>query len=84
LKVWLTGTDEFAQRARQAGYVTRLCTTRPVVHYRHGASAERVAIAERSRAVFERTWADLLPTKPDRALLTSDPAAVRNSYRDRR
>ena len=76
--------NDLAQRARQAGYVTRLCTTRPVVHHRHGASAERVAIAERSRAVFERTWADLLPTKPDRALLTSDPNAVRDWYRGAR
>ena len=76
--------NDLAQRARQAGYVTRLCTTRPVVHHRDGASAERVAIAERSRAVFERTWADLLPTKPDRALLTSDPHAVRDWYRGAR
>ena len=76
--------NDFAQRARQAGYVTRLCTTRPVVHHRHGASAERVAIAERSRATFEHIWADLLPSKPDRALLTSDPNTVRDWYRYRR
>ena len=31
--------------------------------------------------MFERTWADLLPTKPDRALLTGDPHAVRDWYR---
>ena len=84
LDVWLTKTDKLAHRARQAGHVTWLCITRPVVHHRHGASAERVAIAERSRAVFERTWADLLPTKPDRALLTSDPHAVRDWYRGAR
>jgi len=76
--------NDLAQRIRQAGYVTRLCTTRPVAHHRDGASAERVAVAERSRAVFERTWADLLPTKPDRALLTSDPHAVRDWYRGAR
>jgi len=76
--------NDLAQRIRQAGYVTRLCTTRPVAHHRDGASAERVAIAERSRAIFERTWADLLTTKPDRALLNSDPNAVRDWYRGAR
>jgi len=70
--------NDLAQRVRQAGYVTRLVTSRPVIHHHEGASAERVAIAQRSRATFERNWADVLATKPDRSLLDSDPRSVRD------
>ena len=59
-------------RARQAGYRTRLVTARPVVHHHEGASADRVELARRSRAVFEATWANELTRQPDRSLLTSD------------
>ena len=72
--------NDLAQRARQAGYVTRLVTSRPVIHHHEGASAERVAIAQRSRATFERNWADVLATKPDRSLLETDPRSVRDWY----
>ena len=72
--------NDLGQRARQAGYVTRLVTSRPVIHHHEGASAERVAIAERSRATFERNWATVLTTKPDRSLLETDPRSVRDWY----
>ena len=74
--------NDLAQRARQAGYVTRLVTSRPVIHHHEGASAERVAIAQRSRATFERKWADVLATKPDRSLLETDPRSVRDWHCD--
>ena len=70
--------SDFAQRVQQAGYVTLLVTTRPVVHHHEGASAERVAIAERSRKVFEEKWAEQLSMKPDRWLLEANPTAVRD------
>ena len=69
---------DFGQRVQQAGYVTRLVTARPVVHHREGASAERVAIAERSRKVFEDKWGAQLAAKPDRSLLETNPTAVRD------
>jgi GT2 family glycosyltransferase len=69
---------DFGQRVQQAGYVTRLITSRPVVHHHEGASAERVAIAERSRTVFAEKWADQLATKPDRSLLETNPTRVRD------
>ena len=74
--------NDLAQRARQAGYVTRLVTSRPVIHHHEGASAERVAIAQRSRATFERKWADVLVTKPDRSLLDTDSRSVRDWHCD--
>ena len=70
--------NDFGQRVQQAGYVTRLVTSRPVVHHHEGASAERVAIAELSRKVFEEKWAAQLATKPDRSLLETNPTAVRD------
>jgi GT2 family glycosyltransferase len=69
---------DFGQRVQQAGYVTRLITARPVVHHHEGASAERVAIAERSRKVFEDKWGAQLAAKPDRSLLETNPTAVRD------
>ena len=69
---------DFGQRVQQAGYVTRLVSARPVVHHHEGASAERVAIAERSRSVFEEKWAAQLLTKPDRSLLETNHVAVRD------
>jgi GT2 family glycosyltransferase len=70
--------NDLGQRARRAGYVTRLVTARPVIHHHEGASAERVAIAERSRATYERIWADELTRKPDRSLLDTEVRAVRD------
>ena len=69
---------DFGQRVQQAGYVTRLVSARPVVHHHEGASAERVAIAERSRNIFEEKWAEQLATKPDRSLFETNPTAVRD------
>ena len=70
--------SDFGQRAQQAGYVTRLVTTRPVVHHHEGASADRRALAERSRATFESTWAEHLRSKPDRSFLDDDPTLIRD------
>ena len=63
---------------QQAGYVSRLVTSRPVVHHHEGASSERVAIAERSRKIFEEKWAEQLTTKPDQSLLETNPTTVRD------
>ena len=70
--------NDFGQRAQHAGYVTRLVSARPVVHHHEGASAERRALAERSRATFESTWAQHLRSKPDRSLLDTDASLVRD------
>jgi len=58
---------DFCLRAADAGYRTRLVCARAVIHHHEGASAERVAIAERSRATFEKRWAGTLSTLPSRA-----------------
>ena len=70
--------NDFGQRAQHAGYVTRLVSARPVVHHHEGASADRRALAERSRATFESTWAEHLRSKPDRSLLDTDASLVRD------
>ena len=72
--------NDFGQRAQHAGYITRLVTARPVVHHHEGASAERRALAERSRATFESTWAEHLRSKPDRSLLDQDATLVRDHF----
>ena len=70
--------NDLGQRAQQAGYVTRLVTTRPVVHHHEGASSDRLALAERSRATFESTWAEHLRSKPGRSLLDKDASLIRD------
>ena len=70
--------SDFAQRAQQAGYVTRLVTARPVVHHHAGASADRLATATNSRRTFKGKWAAVLTTKPDRSLLDTDRRSVRD------
>jgi GT2 family glycosyltransferase len=70
--------NDFGQRAQHAGFVTRLITARPVVHHHEGASADRRALAERSRATFELTWAEHLRSKPHRSLLDKDAILIRD------
>ena len=70
--------SDFAQRVQQAGYATRLVTARPVVHHHEGASAERLAMATKSRRTFEDKWAAVLATKPHRSLLDDDRRSVRD------
>jgi len=70
--------NDFGQRAQHAGYVTRLVSARPVVHHHEGASADRRALAERSRATFESTWSEHLRSKPDRSVLDTDASLVRD------
>ena len=69
---------DFAQRAQQAGYVTRLVTSRPVVHHHEGASPDRLVMATNSRRTFENKWAAVLTSKPDRSLLDTDCRSVRD------
>ena len=69
---------DFAQRAQQAGYVTRLVSSRPVVHHHEGASPDRLAMATNSRRTFENKWAAVLTTKPARSLLDTDRRSVRD------
>jgi len=70
--------SDFAQLAQQAGYVTRLVTSRPVVHHHEGASADRLVMATNSRRTFENKWVAVLATKPDRSLLDTDRRSIRD------
>jgi len=70
--------NDFGQRVQRAGFATRLVTARPVVHHHEGASSDRLALAERSRATFESIWAEHLRSKPDRSLLERDPTLLRD------
>jgi len=70
--------SDFALRAQLAGYVTRLVTSRPVVHHHDGASADRLVMATNSRRTFENKWVAVLATKPDRSLLDTDRRSIRD------
>jgi len=69
---------DFAQCVQQDGYVTRLVTSRPVVHHHEGASPDRLVMATNSRRTFENKWAAVLTSKPDRSLLDTDCRSVRD------
>ena len=70
--------SDLALTAWSRGLATRLVAERPVVHHHEGASSERVALAERSRRLFEAKWAALLEGQPSRELLVESPRTVRD------
>ncbi len=53
---------DLAMRAAEAGLVTRLVVARPVIHHHDEPTPAAVALAQRSRQVFEQRWAHRLPS----------------------
>ena len=69
---------DLAFTARSRGLVSRLVVDRPVVHAHAAASESRVALAERSRKVFQAKWADVLLSQPKRLVHGEDGARARD------
>jgi GT2 family glycosyltransferase len=76
--------SDLALTAWSRGLVTRLVVDRPVVHHHEGASAERVALAETSRAKFMHKWASEMSAQPRRLDLGEDSRRVRDHRAARR
>lgn len=70
--------SDLAMTAWMRGQVTRLVVDRPVVHHHEGASAARVALAEKSRATFEKKWSRELGDQPSRLRFPSQWRSVRD------
>lgn len=70
--------SDLALTAWSQGLATRLVAERPVVHLHEGASPDRVALAERSRRLFQTKWAAQLEGQPSRGLLVESPRSVRD------
>lgn len=51
---------DLAMRAQQAGLVTRLVIDRPVIHHHDPPTPTAQALAQASRVVFQRRWAQVL------------------------
>jgi len=69
---------DLAFMARSSGFVSRLVVDRPVVHAHALATEGRVALAERSRKVFQTKWADVLPSQPTRLVNGEDGSRARD------
>lgn len=69
---------DLAFTARSRGLVSRLVVDRPVVHAHAVASESRVALAERSRKVFQSKWAEVLHSQPTRLKSSEDGARARD------
>jgi GT2 family glycosyltransferase len=69
---------DLAFTARSRGLVSRLVVDRPVVHAHAIATAGRVALAERSRKIFQTKWAEVLQSQPTRLLSGEDLARIRD------
>jgi hypothetical protein len=69
---------DLAFTARARGLVSRLVVDRPVVHAHATATDSRVALAERSRKIFQTKWADVLPSQPTRLFSGEDLARIRD------
>jgi len=69
---------DLAFTARSRGLVSRLVVDRPVVHAHATATAGRVALAERSRKIFQTKWAAALLLQPTRLLSGEDLARIRD------
>ncbi|MFM9036951.1 MAG: glycosyltransferase family 2 protein [Actinomycetota bacterium] len=70
--------SDLALTAWSRGLATRLVAERPVVHHHEGASADRVALAQHSRRLFESKWADHLKNQPSSNRLSESPRSVRD------
>lgn len=69
---------DLAFTARARGLVSRLVVDRPVVHAHAVASESRVALAERSRKVFQSKWAEVLKSQPTRLKSGEDGSRARD------
>lgn len=69
---------DLAFTARWRGLVSRLVVDQPVVHAHAVASESRVALAERSRKVFQSKWAEVLHSQPTRLKSGEDGARARD------
>lgn len=69
---------DLAFTARARGLVSRLVIDRPVVHVHAVASESRVALAERSRKVFQSKWAEVLQSQPTRLTSGEDGSRARD------
>jgi hypothetical protein len=69
---------DLAFTARARGLVSRLVVDRPVVHAHATATESRVALAERSRKIFQTKWAEVLHSQPTRLLAGEDLARIRD------
>ena len=69
---------DLAFTARSHGLASRLVVDRPVVHAHTAATEGRVALAERSRKVFQAKWADVLLSQPKRLVDGEDGARARD------
>jgi GT2 family glycosyltransferase len=69
---------DLAFTARARGLVSRLVVDRPVVHAHAVASESRVALAERSRKIFQANWTAVLKSQPTRLKSGEDGARVRD------
>ncbi len=69
---------DLAFTARSHGLVSRLVVDRPVVHAHATATEGRVALAERSRKVFQAKWAEVLKSQPKRLVHGEDGSCARD------
>jgi GT2 family glycosyltransferase len=69
---------DLAFMARSRGLVSRLVVERPVVHDHAVASESRVALAERSRKIFQAKWAEVLQSQPSRLMSGEDGSRARD------
>ena len=69
---------DLAFTARSRGLVSRLVVDRPVVHAHVVANESRVALAERSRKIFQEKWVDVLSSQPKRLVDGEDSARARD------
>ena len=69
---------DLAFTARSRGLASRLVVDRPVVHAHAVASESRVALAERSRKIFQTKWAAELLSQPTRLVNGEDGSRVRD------
>jgi GT2 family glycosyltransferase len=69
---------DLAFTARARGLVSRLVVDRPVVHAHATATESRIALAERSRKIFQTKWAEVLHSQPTRLFSGEDLARIRD------
>jgi GT2 family glycosyltransferase len=69
---------DLAFTARARGLVSRLVVDRPVVHAHVTATEGRVALAERSRKIFQAKWAEVLQSQPTRMVNGEDGSRARD------
>ena len=69
---------DLAFTARSCGLVSRLVVDRPVVHAHAVANEGRVALAERSRKIFQAKWAEVLKSQPKRLVHGEDGSRARD------